>query len=31
MNGNYAVVTGSYFDGERHHSDGPYTVVVDTV
>jgi imidazolonepropionase-like amidohydrolase len=29
MNGNYAVVAASYFDGERYFSDGPYTVVVE--
>lgn len=25
----YAVVTATYFDGLRYHSDGPYTVVVE--
>lgn len=25
----YAVVTDTYFDGEVHHSEGPYTVVVE--
>ncbi len=25
----YAVATDSYFDGERHRCDGPYTVVVE--
>ncbi|HIJ86636.1 MAG TPA: amidohydrolase family protein [Desulfuromonadales bacterium] len=25
----YAVVTDSYFDGERHHTDCPYTVVIE--
>jgi imidazolonepropionase-like amidohydrolase len=29
MNGNYAVVAASYFDGEGHFPDGPYTVVVE--
>lgn len=24
----YAIVTGTYFDGERYHPDGPYTVLV---
>ncbi|MDD2735450.1 MAG: amidohydrolase family protein [Desulfuromonadaceae bacterium] len=25
----YAVVTDTYFDGEKHHTSGPYTVVVE--
>jgi imidazolonepropionase-like amidohydrolase len=29
MNGTYAVVAASYFDGERSFAQGPYTVVVE--
>ncbi len=25
----YAVITDSYFDGERHHNEGPYSVVIE--